>query len=346
MGEGMMDAEGNRFKVVLRGYEPGEVDRRTRELTESAQAARQQAEALSLRVRELEEVHAELAQAAAERGAVTSGSFAELGERIGQMLSLAEEEAVEIRAAAKGDAEAQQQQAEEAAGLVHGEADRYAKQLRGSAEADAAQMLEEARRKSDELLDEADRSATARVQEAEALFESQRAKTGQAAADFETTLAERRARAEQEFSEQFETSQRTSAEVQDHIERTRADAEKLRSDAELNARRMIEDAQQKAAEIVAQGRAHVDRIRVESDRELAAATQRRDSINAQLTNVRQMLATLSGAAPAGPIGLGLGLEEPAEAPSAQQDELQSDPDDVSVEDPEKAPADEGEPSAD
>ncbi|MDX6241463.1 MAG: hypothetical protein QOG10_6287, partial [Kribbellaceae bacterium] len=35
---------------------------------------------------------------------------------------------------------------------------------------------------------------------------------------------------------------------------------------------------------------------------LAAATQRRDSINAQLTNVRQMLATLSGS-PAMPLDL-------------------------------------------
>ncbi len=37
-------------------------------------------------------------------------------------------------------------------------------------------------------------------------------------------------------------------------------------------------------------------MRNDSDRELAAATQRRDSINSQLTNVRQMLATLSGSA--------------------------------------------------
>jgi hypothetical protein len=37
-------------------------------------------------------------------------------------------------------------------------------------------------------------------------------------------------------------------------------------------------------------------VRSDSDRELAAATQRRDSINSQLTNVRQMLATLSGSA--------------------------------------------------
>ena len=36
------------------------------------------------------------------------------------------------------------------------------------------------------------------------------------------------------------------------------------------------------------------RVRSNSDRELAAATQRRDSINAQLANVRQMLATLTG----------------------------------------------------
>ncbi|MEV6184324.1 cellulose-binding protein, partial [Streptomyces sp. NPDC052015] len=34
----------------------------------------------------------------------------------------------------------------------------------------------------------------------------------------------------------------------------------------------------------------------ESERELAALTNRRDSINAQLTNVREMLATLTGAA--------------------------------------------------
>jgi hypothetical protein len=51
-------------------------------------------------------------------------------------------------------------------------------------------------------------------------------------------------------------------------------------------------------------------VRHDADRELAAATQRRDSINAQLTNVRQMLATLSGSATGyivDPIG-----EDPAE----------------------------------
>jgi len=42
--------------------------------------------------------------------------------------------------------------------------------------------------------------------------------------------------------------------------------------------------------------AEVSRFFADSERELAAATQRRDSINQQLVNVRQMLATLSGTA--------------------------------------------------
>ncbi|HZI97047.1 MAG TPA: hypothetical protein VFD41_05925, partial [Actinomycetales bacterium] len=66
-------------------------------------------------------------------------------------------------------------------------------------------------------------------------------------------------------------------------------------------------------ELVSAAKTRGDRIRAESDRELSAASQRRDSINAQLTNVRQMLATLSGTAPVNP----LGDEQPEKAQPAQ-----------------------------
>jgi hypothetical protein len=59
-------------------------------------------------------------------------------------------------------------------------------------------------------------------------------------------------------------------------------------------------------------------VRAESDRELAAAAQRRDSINAQLTNVRQMLATLSGTAP---VAAAAGDEQPDDG-SATSDQAQ------------------------
>ncbi len=46
-------------------------------------------------------------------------------------------------------------------------------------------------------------------------------------------------------------------------------------------------------------RAHAERIRRESERELAAAMARRDSITSQLSNVRTMLATFG-------VGVGVG----------------------------------------
>jgi hypothetical protein len=53
-------------------------------------------------------------------------------------------------------------------------------------------------------------------------------------------------------------------------------------------------------------------VRADSERELAAASQRRDSINAQLANVRQMLATLTGgAAVADPVAGGAPQGEPS-----------------------------------
>jgi cell division septum initiation protein DivIVA len=313
-----MNPEREQFRTVLRGYAPAEVDRRLGDLTAAGDRAQQQIEELSGRVRELEEDNARLLHEEANN-LLQAASFAALGERVGQILSLAEAEAADMRASAVSHVEAQRLRAEEAAGLVHGNADMYAQQVRSSADADAAKMLEEARRRSDELIDEAERNATARIQEAEAVFERQRAKAAQAAADFETTLAKRRDQAEQEFSQHFTSSQQQLAEVQTQVEESRSDVEKLHSDAEAKTRRLVEDAQQQASEIVAQGRAHVDRIRAESDRELAAASQRRDSINAQLTNVREMLATLSGLAP----GIGVldpGLPLPADTSEEQPGE--------------------------
>ena len=45
---------------------------------------------------------------------------------------------------------------------------------------------------------------------------------------------------------------------------------------------------------MAEAKIKAEHIRADSERELAAATQRRDSINAKLSNVRQMLAALGG----------------------------------------------------
>ena len=83
---------------------------------------------------------------------------------------------------------------------------------------------------------------------------------------------------------------------------------------------MLADAEERSTSMVAEARATADRVRAESDRELAAAGQRRDSINAQLSNVRQMLTTLSGS------GIpGVGMVPPAMAEEAPEEETEEEP---------------------
>ena len=294
-----MNAANEQFRQVLRGYDPAEVDRRFQELVTTEQSARAEAAALAARVQELERANQDASQAVEAAQASSTPTYEDLGARISQMLTLADEEANELRTSAKGDADALHESSHQAASKVKADADDYATQRKRSADGEAEAILKQARRQADEMLDGADRDAAARRQEAEAVYETQRARAAAAAADFETTLAQRRENAEAEFTQQLGASHEQLSAMEQQVERVRNEAEKMRADAEVQARRLIEDAENTAGETVAQSRAHADRIRAESDRELAAATQRRDSINAQLSNVRQMLATLSGAAPSG-----------------------------------------------
>jgi hypothetical protein len=293
---------------VLRGYDPAEVDARLRALSQqagSAQAAndelakaRAQAQQLAEQVRALQSQVAEHErQADAGPVAQVQPTFTDLGARIGQMLSLAEEEAAELREKARSEADAHRQGVHDAVAKVQAEAERQAAERRSASEAESARLVEDAKRRADEMLDDADRDASARRAEAEAVYENQRAKAAQAAADFETTLAQRRQRAEKDFMERGAAAEAELEAVQERAATLRQELERQQRDTMTQITHELEEAREKAAEIVSAAQTRAERVRAESDRELAAAAQRRDSINAQLTNVRQMLATLSGTAP-------------------------------------------------
>ena len=83
--------------------------------------------------------------------------------------------------------------------------------------------------------------------------------------------------------------------VQDRASALASEAERSHHTAKSDAATLLEQARSEAGALVASAREQAERIKRDSDRELAAATARRDSITAQLTNVRQMLATLGGA---------------------------------------------------
>jgi hypothetical protein len=303
------------FRIVMRGYDPADVDRVVTGL-------RQRAEEAESSATEYEERWKQSTLSASEVE-TPEPSFERLGDRVGQILSLAEEESREMRERTQAEAEETRKLADQAAVSTRDEADQYADQRRRDADTEVAQILADARRSADEERDAAERDAAAMRQEGEAVFEQQRANAAKAAADFETTLAERRDRTTAEFREQQANTQMQLDAMMQRVEETREAAQREQEAAEAEARRIVVEAEARSETLVREARAAADRVRTESDRELAAATQRRDSINAQLTNVRQMLATLTGSAAGFAVDPLPGGEDVT--PGPEQVELLADP---------------------
>lgn len=317
------------FSSVRRGYDPDQVDRRIGQLTSSLETCTSQNAELKRRLNDLEQER----QAQQESGATPS--YSGLGARIEQMLELAEAEAHQLRSSALDDANSALERAEAEGEQIRAEADRYAHERRSDADIEATRILEEAHRSADQMRDEVERDTRTRREEAEAIFERNRAKVAQAAADFETTLSHRRDQAQRDFTAQMNANQEQLAAVERRTEELRAEADKQRADADRKATLLIDDAQRRAGELLAQARANAERVRSDSDRELAAASQRRDSINAQLANVRQMLATLTGATlpnPSGDDAVEPSAEPVAAAKADAPIEAQSPPDVVDLRD--------------
>lgn len=300
------------FDIVLRGYERKQVDDHLSRINSERVAGAQRINALERRV---EELHFEL-QNAQKQGAEAEPTLANFGDRLAKILRLVEEEASEYRAEAQVSAEKERKAAEAAAGQVRAQADEDARGRREQTRQEAAKLLEEARKEAAQVRAEAANEAAAKRDEAEGILEAARAKAAQAAAEFEASLAKRRDQAERDLSVRQEAAERHLKETSDQAEQLRVEAQKMREEAERRSRQMLETAQREAEDIVAEARAKAERSRLEAERELAALTHRRDSINAQLSNVREMLATLTGAAvPA------VGGVDPAKVVAAAKAEL-------------------------
>jgi len=324
------------FRSVLRGYDPAQVDQHVHELAQAAAAAQQEAGERTIQVSKLEaaqiqlkseiERHAQRARAMEEaQMKAAAPTYAGLGERIGSILALADKEASEMRTRAQTDAANHHALADESALATRQNADDYATETRSAVDAEVARILEDAKRHADSLLDDADREAMARREEAEAVYERARAKSAAAAVDFETTLAARRDTSALEFAAELTAAEQQLAFVQQQSEQARNDSEQTQQEAASRSAQQLEQATAQAQALVAEAKTKAERIRGDSERELAAATQRRDSINAQLTNVRQMLSTLGGVAMVAPLHLAEPVADQAEsATDVEQPEVVTD----------------------
>lgn len=321
------------FRTVMRGYEPSEVDRVLAETRKALDQTRAEAGDSSVALTKLRSQVAQLEEQAnsyrlrlatleqEQKEATSAPNFTDLGARIGKMLKLAEDEAAELRAKARAEADKLVAEAQAAADAATGAAERYAADVTSRTDAEATRVLEAAKRQSDEILDYADREAMARREEAEAVYEHQRARAAAAAADFEKTLAERRDRAAEEFANQMHVNEVAITRSQERQAALDAEADRTLSDAKAQADAHLKAARDEAGQLIDSARLTAEKIRRESERELQAATARRDSITAQLTNVRQMLATLGGATIVNP----LADPEPEQPEAEAQTETQTEP---------------------
>ncbi len=280
------------FDVTRRGYVPQQVDETFAALVRDLTTLRDQRDALQ---RQLAEAQAQVGQVTAD--AEQQPTYRGIGDRIERILSLAEEEAEVLRRTTTSEIDRDRSLAEQQIERIREQADLYAKERRAQADAEAGSIVEAARREADALREDADRTARARKDEAENLFELNRGKAAQAAADFEITLSHRRDQAERDFTSRMTTVEAQLVANEERSEALRVEAEELRTASERKAAEVLEAARAQAADLVREAATRATRTRSEAERELASMVQRRDSINLQLTNVRQMLATLTGSPP-------------------------------------------------
>lgn len=309
------------FRTVLRGYDPAEVDRIIGTLRAERDAAHRETavaqvdvEKLRMQLGTLDSRGAAAARRIAEleeaeRNAAPP-TYTDLGARVGSILTLANEEATELRHNAKQEAAELLTSAQAERDRLLATAQSQADETRSRSEAEATRVVATAKQAADELLDVADREAGARREEAEAVYEHQRARAAAAAAEFERTLAERRDRSAADFARALAAQDQKMAAAEDRLRASQQEAERLLSQAKNDAASLAAKTAADADHVLATAKERADRVRRESDRELAAATARRDAITAQLSNVRQMLATLGGAAVLNPLS-----DEPSAEPA-------------------------------
>ena len=309
-------SEESQFRTVLRGFDPEQVKSAMDEMHTSVVTARRLAADRTIELtrmqdhlnqvqRRLDEATARIAEME-KQSPQSAPSAGDVGARIGSILALANEEAEELRAAGRDQAQRTLAEADASARAARSEAERHADQVRLTARGDADRVVDEARQRAAALLDEANRDADARRAEAQAIVDSHRAQADAVAA----------------FSGQI-------AKHTDRLQQASTRVEQL--------------AHEEATLVQRQGQESTERIQRDTENQLAAVDARRQSITAQLSTVGDLLQQLgravgpdAAAAPdtaAGPDTAGpdtAGAAVPAEAPTEVMTEVMTGVDVVEV----------------
>ncbi|WP_169577235.1 cellulose-binding protein [Sporichthya polymorpha] len=282
-----MNQSTSNFDTAMRGYDRAAVDAKVAQLTDERIA-------FERRAAELEREMVRMRQSL-ENGE-SAPYYITLSRKMEGILREAHEDADRTKAdaelAGQRERERAMSVAEELMGRTKDESDRREAETRAQIEG----MINAARSEAERVRQEATDKAAQLVASTSDVVEKARIKGAQIATEVETKLTAQREQFERDTVSRQETAERRLAETAQMAEQMKAEAARMTEDSQRAAKALIEAARTAASELIAETTSRAERLQQDAERELAALTHRRDSINAQLSTVRETLSSLSGGA--------------------------------------------------
>jgi hypothetical protein len=282
-----MNPSTSHFDTAMRGYDRAAVDAKVSTLTDERLA-------FERRAVELEREMARMKQSLAN--GESAPYYITLSRKLENILRDADEDAQRTNAdadlAGQRERERAMSMAEELMTRTKDHADAREAETRAQIEG----MISAARAEADRVRQESTDQAASMVASTSDVVEKARIKGAQIATEVETKLSAQREQFERDTVARQETAERRLAETAQMAEQMKAEAARMTEDSQRAAKALIEAARTAASELIAETTSRAERLQQDAERELAALTHRRDSINAQLSTVRETLSSLSGGA--------------------------------------------------
>ncbi|MEV7950061.1 cellulose-binding protein [Streptomyces rubiginosohelvolus] len=274
-----------------KGYRPEQVDRAMAALTAERDGALAEIARLTGRA---EELHAEAARLAETVATLPVQDYAELGERAQRILALAGDEAQALEAGAVAAGQALRDEAE-AAGRAAGDAAREAADaVRAAADRAAEERVAAAVREAEGLLAAARQDAEEVREAAASAMAATRDRTASVLAHQEQEHAERLKAAEAEMAAEEAALEARHTELTERAEALLTEAGRHLAATQEAARHGQEDAEARAAELLAEARFREERVVRETERILREHEEGREEVQAHMAHVRSSLAALTG----------------------------------------------------
>ncbi|MGW6456847.1 cellulose-binding protein [Streptomyces sp. NPDC055078] len=281
------------FAVVRRGYRMESADAYITTLSRDRDDAWERAARLTVLAKEME---AEAVRLREIVEALPTQTYEALGRRAQYLLAVTLEESEEVRTAAHGDALAAADAARADERRMRDAARAVADSVRAGADAHAEQVLLAARASAEETLSEARAEAKDHRTRAAATWQDTRHRAEDLLAGLEAEQAARWDALERDLAGLQTESDARLADLTSLAEASLADAERVLAEAREQARHAQEDADARAAELLAQAHAREDRTARETERLLREHEESREEMNDHMSNVRDSLAALTGRA--------------------------------------------------